>query len=54
MHDIGWTTQQFIAEAQRQFPIRKGFGDTIQVSRDTLPSDTEIWVMQPRGRFGSY
>jgi L-ascorbate metabolism protein UlaG (beta-lactamase superfamily) len=54
MHDIGWTTQQFIAEAQRHYPIRKDLGDTIQVSRDTLPSDTEVWVMQPRGRSGSY
>jgi L-ascorbate metabolism protein UlaG (beta-lactamase superfamily) len=54
MHDIGWTTVQFVAEAQRHFSIRKDVGDTIEVSRDTLPRETEVWVMNPRGRFGSY
>ena len=34
MHDIGWTTQQFLAEAQKQYPIRRDLGDTIQVSTD--------------------
>ena len=54
MHDIGWTTQQFLAEAVRHFPIKRDVGDSIEVSRDTLPRETEIWVMQPRGRFGTY
>jgi L-ascorbate metabolism protein UlaG (beta-lactamase superfamily) len=54
MHDIGWTTMQFIAEAQRHFPIRKDLGDTVEVSRDTLPQGTEVWVLIPRGRAGSY
>ena len=54
MHDIGWTTQQFIAEAQRHYPIRRDLVDTMQVSRDVLPQGTEVWVLQPRGRGGSY
>lgn len=54
MHDIGWTTQQFLAEAVRYFPIKRDVGDSIEIGRDTLPRDTEIWVMQPRGRFGTY
>jgi len=54
MHDLGWTTMQFIAEAQRYYPIRKDLGEAIEISRDTLPRDTEVWVLQPRGRFGSY
>ena len=53
MHDIGWTTQQFVVEAQRYYPIRKDLGDTIQVSRDLLPRETEVWILQPR-RGGSY
>ena len=54
MHDLGWTTMQFIAEAQRYYPIRKDLGEAIEISRDTLPRDTEVWVLKPRGRFGSY
>lgn len=54
MHDFGWTTQQFIAEAQREFAIRKDLGDMVEVSRDALPQNTEVWVLQSRGRFGSY
>ena len=54
MHDIGWTTQQFLTEASRYFPSRRDLGDTIELSRDILPRDTEIWEMLPRSRSGSY
>lgn len=53
MHDIGWTTEQFLTVAGTQFPVRRGFGNTIEVSRDTLPRETEIWVLQPGGGGGS-
>lgn len=54
MHDIGWTTQQFLSEAARYYPIKRDLGDSIEVGRDMLPRETEIWVMQARGRFGTY
>ena len=57
MHDIGWTIEQFLTVANAQFPIRRGLGDTIEVSRDMLPRETEIWVLQPgggRGTRGTY
>jgi hypothetical protein len=50
MHDIGWTTEQFLAEAARRFPVKRT-GDTIEVSRSTLPQQTEVWMMQPRRGF---
>jgi L-ascorbate metabolism protein UlaG (beta-lactamase superfamily) len=52
MHDIGWTTEQFLAEAGRRFPVKRGLGDAIEVSRATLPKDTDIWVLQARGGRG--
>jgi L-ascorbate metabolism protein UlaG (beta-lactamase superfamily) len=51
MHDIGWTTEQFLAEAARRYPVKRGLGDTVEVSRATLPQETEIWMLQPRRGF---
>jgi len=50
MHDIGWTTEQFLAVAGRQFPVKRRLGDTIEVGRAQLPESTEIWVLQSGGR----
>jgi L-ascorbate metabolism protein UlaG (beta-lactamase superfamily) len=51
MHDIGWTTEQFLAEAARRYPVKRGLGDTVEVSRSTLPQQTEVWMLQPRRGF---
>ena len=60
MHtNTGWETLQFLAYTKDQFKVRNDIGDSITVSREMLPEDTQIWVLQPRGgggggRFGTY
>jgi hypothetical protein len=44
---------EFLFQAERQFKIRRIKGDTIQVSKTSLPEKTEIWLMAPeRHGFG--
>jgi L-ascorbate metabolism protein UlaG (beta-lactamase superfamily) len=57
MHtNIGWETMQFLAYTKNAYKVRNDIGDSITVARETLPEDTQIWVLQPKGsaRFGTY
>jgi len=54
MHfNIFVTLDESLFRAERQFKIRRIKGDTIQVSKTSLPEKTEIWLMAPeRHGFG--
>ena len=41
------TLDEFLVQAERQFKIKRIKGDTIQVSKTSLPEKTEIWLMAP-------
>ncbi|MDP6430474.1 MAG: MBL fold metallo-hydrolase [Rhodospirillales bacterium] len=41
------TLNEFLGEGAGPFPIKRIKGDTIQVSRSSLPQKTEFWLMLP-------
>jgi L-ascorbate metabolism protein UlaG (beta-lactamase superfamily) len=58
MHtNTGWETLQLLAYTKDRFKMRSDIGDSIVLSREMLPENTQIWVLQPRSagrRFGTY